>query len=902
MAGQDQTIRIRFDVDTSGLRNGLNEARNGARNAGNAVESSTKSGIGGLKALGIAAAAAGAAMLAAGAVAKKAFSFGSELVQEAAGLQALEAQFSQTFGSMEAEATAALSAIGKEMNIDPSRLMSSFARTTAMFKGFGIETEKAMAVAEQATRNAADGAAFYDVSVEHAAERIDSFIKGNTQAAESVGIFANAAELNKFATEKLGKSYDSLSESEKMLLRSDYVDAMYERAGVTGQAVREADGLENVLGNLKSAWSGLKAVMGAPLLELVIPVLKLFTLAMMTASEKIKAFFAPMLEAEGSIMSFKDKLMGLYSALETGGFAGLAEAFSGMFDGMDAGSLIQKGMEMIQGLKEGMLSALPGIAETLFSNIGSIVENILGFQAQLLMVGAQLIAGLVEGVVAALPGLVALIGNIGVMFVETMAQVIPDLIGALAGLIPALGEALVGIAGVLAEIAPQLVESIVSLIPTLMETVLMLVETIISTLLTLIPMLIPVAIEMIMGLVQGIIAAIPMLLEGAVMLVQGLVDAIVMALPLLLAGVIQLIQALVDGIVMNLPLLLTAAMEIVLALIEGIVAILPMLIDAAIQIVLTLVEGILALLPTLIPVAIDIIMTIYEALAGALPLILTAGIQLMVGLLTGLISMIPQILVAIVQLLVALVVAIVGAVPRFLTAAVQLVVGMISGIVSMIGAIIGAIVGLLGSLISAIAGYVGQFLSAAVDLITGMISGIGSMISSATSKMFELLTGILNKIKGFSLLSAGKDLVMGLIKGIGSMAGKAIEAITGVVDGVVNKAKSLLGIKSPSRLFRNEIGKMIPAGLGIGIQMEENKALDAVKGLAVGVASVPFGLPEVNGAIALSSPDPKAQDNGVDGGNTFIINATIREEADIIKLSKEIVRQQQRRDRAGGSK
>lgn len=59
------------------------------------------------------------------------------------------------------------------------------------------------------------------------------------------------------------------------------------------------------------------------------------------------------------------------------------------------------------------------------------------------------------------------------------------------------------------------------------------------------------------------------------------------------------------------------------------------------------------------------------------------------------------------------------------------------------------------------------------------------------------------KVKEFAskMLSAGKDLVMGLINGIKGMAGDAIEAISGVVGGVIGKAKSLLKIKSPSRVF-----------------------------------------------------------------------------------------------------
>src|SRR5690625_3984943 len=66
------------------------------------------------------------------------------------------------------------------------------------------------------------------------------------------------------------------------------------------------------------------------------------------------------------------------------------------------------------------------------------------------------------------------------------------------------------------------------------------------------------------------------------------------------------------------------------------------------------------------------------------------------------------------------------------------------------------------------------------------------------------------------MVLAGGDLIQGLIDGITNMGKKAIEAITGVVNGVVEKAKSLLKIKSPSRVCK-EIGEFTGEGLADGI-------------------------------------------------------------------------------------
>src|SRR5690625_4310811 len=93
------------------------------------------------------------------------------------------------------------------------------------------------------------------------------------------------------------------------------------------------------------------------------------------------------------------------------------------------------------------------------------------------------------------------------------------------------------------------------------------------------------------------------------------------------------------------------------------------------------------------------------------------------------------------------------------------------------------------------------------DKLTEAVTVVGEKIGEMPGKVMEFFG---------NMLDSGKMLVAGLINGIKNMAGKAIEAITGVVDGVVKKAKSLLNIKSPSRVFA-EIGEFTGMGLVRGM-------------------------------------------------------------------------------------
>lgn len=111
-----------------------------------------------------------------------------------------------------------------------------------------------------------------------------------------------------------------------------------------------------------------------------------------------------------------------------------------------------------------------------------------------------------------------------------------------------------------------------------------------------------------------------------------------------------------------------------------------------------------------------------------------------------------------------------------------------------------------------------EIVRAAKDKFNEVKNGIRDKLTEAVRVVGEKIGEMPGKVreKASNMVSAGKDLIKGLINGIKSMKNAAIEAITGVVNGVVKKAKSLLKIKSPSRVMI-EIGEFTGEGLAKGI-------------------------------------------------------------------------------------
>ncbi len=86
----------------------------------------------------------------------------------------------------------------------------------------------------------------------------------------------------------------------------------------------------------------------------------------------------------------------------------------------------------------------------------------------------------------------------------------------------------------------------------------------------------------------------------------------------------------------------------------------------------------------------------------------------------------------------------------------------------------------------------------------------------------QLVNGLVDTIKSLpsKMLSIGKDIVRGIWNGIKSMGSWLWDCVTGFVGGIVDGFKRGLGIHSPSRVMKKEVGKWIPPGIAEGIEDE----------------------------------------------------------------------------------
>ncbi|AMC94213.1 hypothetical protein AOC36_09525 [Erysipelothrix larvae] len=194
--------------------------------------------------------------------------FTQTIIETTAKLNAMDAQFDQVFGADATKMMEDLEEQSKELNIHVDRLKTSASKFGAQFKGAGMDATQALNNTDTAVRLAADGAAFYDKSLDDVTGSMASLMKGNFSAGDAIGVFTNATEMGRKAQEKFGLSWQELTEAQKQDLILQKIEETYELNGAMGQAARESSNWDNVTGNLSATWNRFLANIGQPVLNI----------------------------------------------------------------------------------------------------------------------------------------------------------------------------------------------------------------------------------------------------------------------------------------------------------------------------------------------------------------------------------------------------------------------------------------------------------------------------------------------------------------------------------------------------------------------------------------------------------------------------------------------------------
>lgn len=128
----------------------------------------------------------------------------------------------------------------------------------------------------------------------------------------------------------------------------------------------------------------------------------------------------------------------------------------------------------------------------------------------------------------------------------------------------------------------------------------------------------------------------------------------------------------------------------------------------------------------------------------------------------------------------------------------------------------------------------GRVWSFLVSTISRVISFAANFAQKGREAAQRFKDNIINGISSLPgrMVSIGSNIIHGIITGITNAAGNLFSTMQNIASRALNAAKDALGIHSPSTVFRDMVGKMIPAGVTVGIEANAGKTIQAIKDYA----------------------------------------------------------------------
>lgn len=377
-----------------------------------------------------------------------------------------------------------------------------------------------------------------------------------------------------------------------------------------------------------------------------------------------------------------------------------------------------------------------------------------------------------------------------------------------------------------------LLDKITELLPTVLEVGASIVTTLVKSLVQQIPALLAAGGQIISNLLSGIATNLPNVMQSALDTIGGFVQGLQTNLPLVLEKGRELLLNLANGIRENLPSLISQALDIIMNFAQTIYDNAPTLIQTGFEVLSSLISGIMDSLPTLIAKVPEIISTFANTINDNFPTILAKGVQLIGQIIMGIIKAIPTLIANIPKIITAIVD--VWEAFNWLNLGKKAITFLKDGVLKMVGAVKSAGKTILTTITDAIKNLPGNLLKLGKNAISDLGGSIRNGLSTVKSAATSILNGVLDTIKGLpsKMLSVGTDLVKGLWNGISDMTGWVIGKIQGFGDSILGGIKSFFGIKSPSRVFRDEVGAMLAEGMAEGIEENADAPLDAMAGLS----------------------------------------------------------------------
>lgn len=478
-------------------------------------------------------------------------------------------------------------------------------------------------------------------------------------------------------------------------------------------------------------------------------------------------------------------------------------------------NLAVKGQEYIGQLTDAFNSGgFSGLVSEIGNVLADAVSMVMTYAPKLVDAAVDCIDAFIGGISSALPAIAPAAVQIGTTLIEGIIKVVPQLLSAGVQLLTALVEGA-------ASAAPQLIVAFV-------EAVAAVIEALIEQA----PALLQAGMELLQALADGVLQSLPIIAEAAPELIQSLCDSVTETLPQLLATGLEIVNSLVEGLIQAAPQIATAAAQIITTLATFVIQNLPTIALAAVEIISTLADTLISSIPSLLKSVVDIMQGILGFVCDNLPTIAQAAVEILTTLCEKLVALIPQLVPVVTQIIMSIFNFVVQNLPTIIQAAIQIMVTLVQGIIAQIPTLIPAVVQLISQIFQSIVANLPTIISGAIQIITTLAMGLIQAIPHVIAAIPQIVSAIINGFLNTNWASVGVNIIQGIGSGIASAAKGLVQIAVNAARNAIYAVKSWLGIASPSKRAKKEIGQWILPGVGEGVKESEPELNDRMEDAA----------------------------------------------------------------------
>ena len=567
------------------------------------------------------------------------------------------------------------------------------------------------------------------------------------------------------------------------------------------------------------------------------------------------------------------------------------------------------------GISDELTPTLRDFVQLSTSGIESITEGIStgGIEGALAGIDTFL-SEAVAKVSQTLPPILEAASSIFGSLLNAVASSLPTVIGAIAGVLPDIANALISAVGTLLSNAGAIIEPILQAIPALLDAIVTGIsnnaDTLINGIIGLIDVIVRTLPSVISQLIKTIVKALPDFVKGIATLVSGIVKE----LPVLWQSIFTELPSLIEGISAALVDLLPALLDAITMILESVVQAQDMMIDILIPMLPPIIDALVQALVALYPVILQSLVTLAEMLV-------TFGIEMFSNAVQAIKTLDPILATAVKSSIATMWNAVttelstvgskliekIGEIWNAFTAwwlsnfetaktfvanYVETLVSFWSSLPSKIGEFIGAAVATVLNFGIDVGNWIKDDLPTLIDDLVEWFKGLpekiwthlkeiitkfGEWLTNAkdwvVNDLPEVITDIVDKFAELpdDIMEVGENLVKGLWDGIISMKDWLLGKIGEFSDGVIEGFTSKFDINSPSKVMRDQVGRYIAEGVGVGIA--ENVPLDDVDSMVNDIIDEAgsFTVPVSQDALSFrSNALANALDSSAQKGDTYL--------------------------------